>query len=100
MEPDVKFTPIALFANDSTISPDSSQPFSPDIKISRLAFKSSNEYDFEKIDFQVMALEHCLANTSSNNKADYAIVGIMKDIVPEFISNSSKYSSIDVERNK
>lgn len=56
------------------------------------------EYDLEKINLQIMALEQCLQH--QNDETDFKIVGLMKDIVPEFISNSSRFSSIDVERRK
>lgn len=58
------------------------------------------KYDFEKINLQIKALEYNLENQKSETSVEYRIVSVMKDIVPEFISNSSRFTAIDDERRK
>jgi len=58
------------------------------------------KYDFEKINLQIKALEYNLENQKSESSVEYRVVSIMKDIVPEFISNSSRFTAIDDERKR
>lgn len=48
------------------------------------------EYDYETVSRQIDALV-----SLSRTYDDMAIVGKMKEIVPEYVSNNSKYSVLD-----
>ncbi|MDX1629735.1 MAG: nucleoside-diphosphate sugar epimerase/dehydratase [Fulvivirga sp.] len=53
------------------------------------------KYDLEKINFEIKALESLIDRKKSQDEIDYELVALMKKIVPEFISNSSRYAALD-----